>query len=303
MALIQLLVLLFLIVLNGAVYEQDEEINLSRRQLGHDRLEEYKRYAQSSLCWRNALSDLGTSCKTLSDTQQSRLALAFANCHFERSGRNRYECSIDQDIKDCTNSDVMDDTSFQVYTEFFTHTGHLCYFIQNQLWQENAENTINQLTYTSSETVKKLEVSLEYHRRLDDKQTKTLENQDIILEQENQIASSLKETHSNIDKAFQEMFEKTESQKLMLNDLFDSLSKSIGGIQWILSAILGEIMSLETAAFFIAAFLIVTFLPQFGFSRVWLYFTLIVYGLIEGGVRRCVLWLINPQSQDAMVSV
>ena len=48
-------------------------------------------------------------------------------------------------------------------------------------------------------------------------------------------------------------------------------------------------------------FLFISFLPQFGLSRLWMYSTLIIYGVIEGGVRRVVLWIVDPRSQGAMV--
>ena len=53
--------------------------------------------------------------------------------------------------------------------------------------------------------------------------------------------------------------------------------------------------------FFVATFLLISFLPQFGISRLWMYSTLIIYGVIEGGVRRVVLWIVDPTSQGAMV--
>lgn len=137
---------------------------------------------------------------------------------------------------------------------------------------------------------------------MEKKQTAALENQDIILVQDQKIAKSLESTHSQMSEAFQEMFEKAETQKVLLDQVFGSLNKGFAGVQWLLSSILGEILSLETALFFTATFLFVTFLPQFGFSRLWLYLVLVGYGMLEGVVRRCVFWLTHTPSQDTMVS-
>ena len=64
--------------------------------------------------------------------------------------------------------------AFHTYTEFFMHAGHICYFLQSQLWQERTENVISRLSDSSKEALDKLEESLEYHKVLDAKQNKAL---------------------------------------------------------------------------------------------------------------------------------
>ena len=282
-------------------YEQDGIFDESRRQKGKEKLEEFQQLAEDSPCWKEALLDLDSSCKTMSDKDQSRLALSFANCHFERSSRQVYPCPSTLTIGDCTSPERMGDSAFQIYTEFFTHASHMCYFIQSQLWQQRTESTIDRLSYVSTLTVNKLEESLEYHKEMEKKQSMALQNQDFILDQDRKIAKSLEKTQTDMDEAFQEMLKKTETQKLLLNDIFDTLNKGFGNVQWLLSSILGEIISLETAGFFVTTFLFISFLPQFGLSRLWMYSTLIIYSVIEGGVRRVVLWIVDPKSQEAMV--
>ena len=60
--------------------------------------------------------------------EQSKLAVAFANCHLAKSGRVTYPCSEEMSVRECT--EPMNTEAYQTYTHFFTHTGHICYFIQ-----------------------------------------------------------------------------------------------------------------------------------------------------------------------------
>lgn len=129
-------------------YEQLDELQARK---GQEKLKEYESLAKFSPCWTEALLHLESSCKTMSDHSQSILALSFANCHFERSGRETYPCPDGRSLRECTSRDTMGDSAFQIYTEFFTHASHLCYFIQSQLWREKTEGTINSLTQTSTQ--------------------------------------------------------------------------------------------------------------------------------------------------------
>ena len=131
----------------------DEE----RRSLGEAKLRELERQSESSPCWKEAVSRIDASCKDLTDLQQSRLAVAFANCHLDKSNRLTYPCIDAMTIAQCTEN--MDHVAFQTYTEFFTHTGHICYFLQSQWWQERTENVITRLSDSSNEVLGKLEES------------------------------------------------------------------------------------------------------------------------------------------------
>lgn len=53
-------------------------------------------------CWREAVGRLEGGCKALDDERQSRLAVAFANCHFLKSGLRTYECAEDASLESCT---------------------------------------------------------------------------------------------------------------------------------------------------------------------------------------------------------
>ena len=296
------LVLLFLLCSSQALkFEADEESKSTQRRKGKEKFEEIRNTAEYSPCWKKALDELQSGCKSTSDHELRRLGLAFANCHFEGSGRPTYPCPKDSNIRDCTSNENMDDSSFQIYTQFFTHTMNMCYFLQSTLWQQQTEGTINKLSEVSEEAVNKLEESLNYHRKLDKKQSLSLKNQEAILEQDNRIAQSLENTKSNMDAAFQDMYTKAESQKVILDDVLGTLQSGFGNIQWVLSSILGELITLETAGFFVTAVLLITFLPQFGTSRLWLFVTLLLYAVFESVSRRLFFFIIDSSTPSAMV--
>ena len=94
----------------------------SRQAKGRNKYKELERDAENSQCWRAALDSLDSTCSKLTDTRQMRLALSFANCHLESTGRQTYPCTTAMDVKDCINKDIMNDSDFQIYTQFYTHT-------------------------------------------------------------------------------------------------------------------------------------------------------------------------------------
>ena len=283
-------------------FETSNDLLKERIQEGKQRLEEFQTTAQYSPCWKEALDNLHSTCRTMSDDDQRRLALAFSNCHFKASNRETYPCPPESDVGDCTSPSKMDSSAFNVYTEFFTHSNSICFYLQSALWQEKTEKTVDKLSDTSKAAVEKLEKSLEYHKELELKQDKSLKNQDSMLSYHHQLSESVQNTKTDMDKAFQEMYAKAESQKMILDDVLGTLRSGFGNIQWLMSSILGEIITIETAGFFIVSLLLITLLPQFGTSRLWLYLTLILYGLFEGLSRNMFFAIVDPKQPDAMVS-
>ena len=259
-------------------------VDNDRKVLGEKKLKEIQQKAGDSACWKEAVSQLNSTCRLLSDIEQSRLAVAFANCHLGKSARQTYPCTDSMSIEECTKD--MDPVAFQTYTEFFTHTGHICYFLQSELWQERTENVITRLSDTSDEAVAKLEEALEYHRVMDEKQSEALSNQDAILDQERKIALSLGETRKSMDQAFGDMADMAEKQKVLLSEMFGSLQSSIEAIRTLMSLFLVEFIGYEMFATFVISWLVILFLPQFGFSRFKLHLVLFADLFLEIVIRR-----------------
>ncbi|KAG2462645.1 GEX1 protein, partial [Polypterus senegalus] len=120
-----------------------DQVAVAEGQAQLQRLNEFARQPRYGACWITALERVHIGCKEFTDEAQSRIALGFTHCHLQRSGRSFPACSEEDSIQVCTQH--MDSVAFGVYTEFFTHTHSICYFLQNEIWQQQAENTIDSL--------------------------------------------------------------------------------------------------------------------------------------------------------------
>ena len=279
-ALTTLLLSLIIIAATSPDSSSDEQ----RKALGEHKFQELQEKTVSSSCWKEAVARLNTTCKKIIDVEQSRLAVSFANCHLAKSGRQVYPCSDTMTIRECTGD--MDTVAFQTYTEFFTHTGHICYFLQNEIWQDRTDRTIFKLSEASEEAVKKLEESLEYHREMEVKQNQALDNQAAIIDQDRRIASSLDDTRRSMDRHFDDVNEMARKQKLLLADMFGTLQDSIESVRYLMSLFLIEFVGYETFAVFVVASLVILFLPRFGYSRFKVYLLLFGELVVEVVVRR-----------------
>jgi len=99
-------------------------------------------------CWKAALRRLDNGCQQLDDEVQSRLALSFANCFLEKAGIRTYPCEDSAPLADCLKN--VDNNGFTTFSNFFTHTQNMCYFLQAQVWQEHTDETVNRLTAFSA---------------------------------------------------------------------------------------------------------------------------------------------------------
>ena len=229
------------------------------KTLGENKFQEVMKKSKGNPCWKRAVSQLNSTCKDLTDIEQSKLAVAFANCHLMKSGRMTYVCEDSMSVESCTGD--MDPVAFQTYTEFFTHTGHICYFLQNVLWQEKTENIIFQLSETSSQTVNKLKQSLEHHQLIEKKQNEVLG-------------------------AFVTMEEMATKQRDLLWEVYSSLKGSVDGIRYVMSLFLIELVGIETFVITVVMWVVILLLPKVNYSRCWLMMVLICEQLMEIVVRR-----------------
>ena len=121
---------------------------------------------------------------------------------------------------------------------------------------------------------------------MDKKQNEALSNQDTILEQERKIALSLGETRKSMDQAFGDMADMAEKQKVLLSEMFGSLQSSIEAIHTLMSLFLVEFIGYKTFATFVISWLVILFLPQFGFSLLKLHLVLFADLFLEIVIRQ-----------------
>ena len=91
-----------------------------------------------------------------------------------QTGQKTYICDEDEDISKCLEN--VDPIAWTSYSNFYTHTHNMCYFLKSQQWQELTHNTINKLSDTSSQTVKKLEQSQHIQEKIAAGQQESLGN-------------------------------------------------------------------------------------------------------------------------------
>ena len=92
-------------------------------------------------CWTAAVDDLQIACKIMDAEIQSRLAFAFTSCFVEMLGFPPYLCDKSSRIQDCIKH--LDQRGYNTFLEYFLHTQDMCYFLMNQVWQEQTDRTVN----------------------------------------------------------------------------------------------------------------------------------------------------------------
>lgn len=180
-------------------------------------------------CWQAAIEHVHESCRDLNEDTQSDVALDLMNCFLEMSGHNTYNCASDKKDnlrKICINS--MTDRAFMVYTEFYTQTINICWFLRGQVWNEMiAENSLRLLEY--------LKVSSEKQEELLKAQEKTLHIQEKLLKNE-----------EHLQKFLQNLYTSTEEHYKMLNVL-------VGTMKNLQSWLIGEVSWFNSITFYVIA--------------------------------------------------
>ena len=176
------------------------------------------RYGQ---CWKDAMAFIQTGCQRLTDGMQGRLALEYLNCFLELQGREKYECSHDVSLEECTRT--MQDADRGSFTTFFTHTQNVCYFLQAQVWNEATENTISNLAESSSHVALQLQESSHLQAEMIKQQNDSLENQKILISSAAKLTHVLSNSSDEINRLFQTFKEATQEQRLLITDVFDQL--------------------------------------------------------------------------------
>ncbi|KAL0487889.1 2 TM domain-containing transmembrane protein [Acrasis kona] len=113
--------------------------------------------SQWSDCWKEAISNLEEGCKSKnSDESRSKLAVALANCHLQKSGMRTFDCTREMTVRECTKDMLSSPIAFNTYTEFTTHVDNICFYVQSEMFQENTEKSVNLLLDSSEQVNSKL---------------------------------------------------------------------------------------------------------------------------------------------------
>ncbi|XP_071333638.1 uncharacterized protein [Trachinotus anak] len=173
-------------------------------------------------CWARALEDLDMRCKELTSESQSRIALRFTHCHLSSSGRNFPTCLEGSEVSRCTGG--MDAVAFNTYTEFFTHTHSICHFLQSEVWQNRAENTMYRLTETSAGVAEQLQSTRQITEDLIEAQSAALQAQQEILNNGEELRVTLQDSTQGLRALFSELSSVSREQQVALSELFNRVS-------------------------------------------------------------------------------
>lgn len=173
-------------------------------------------------CWKDALVKIQTGCRELTDVVQSQLALLYLNCFLRVSGKAVYTCDLEKSVTECTKD--MTNTDLSTYATFFTQTHSICYFLEAQNWQNEAEQTISKLAASSANMVEVLEESAILQESIVRKQNVTLENQDKILLKASNLSNVVATASTNVLEIISSFEQTTFDQRRMMNDIFDKVA-------------------------------------------------------------------------------
>ena len=123
--------------------------------------------------------------------------VSFANCFMSRAGMETRPCPRGKDVKICLKD--VDNRLFTAYSNFFTHTQNMCYFIQSQVWQEETRGTIDKLSSTSAKVVDAMDDVSKIQEKLIENQKETLEYQRQIAANGTLLSKALETSKSTVN--------------------------------------------------------------------------------------------------------
>eukprot|EP00742_Colponemidia_sp_Colp-10_P006122 GILJ01006550.1.p1 GENE.GILJ01006550.1~~GILJ01006550.1.p1 ORF type:complete len:525 (-),score=79.49 GILJ01006550.1:180-1712(-) len=242
-----------------------------------------------SPCWKAALQELASSCRSMTDDDKRKLALALNNCHLEASGRERSLCTAEMSVLECTQG--LPDTNFVTYTQFFNHADSICYYLQSSLWQQQTEHTINRLSSTADGVSEKLDQSLMANRQLLNGQQMSLENQRAILSNGESLNAhislandKLSSFQSDVHDAFSEVRLKVEEQQLHFAGVMQELFGSVEKVRELQQYLLGEFFDIQAVMFYVCSVLLgylLTGTVKTQTARVWIFSALTLNFIVE----------------------
>ena len=252
--------------------------NDERYRLGKEKYEAIKRESKMpryGKCWTDALTNLQNGCQTLTDDLQHRLALQYANCFLQKTGREIYPCELHQEVEECTKH--MHSEAYNTYVEFFTHTQNICYFLQGQKWQQETEKTIYQLADSSQLVAEQIADSSDLQLEMMKQQNKTIKNQRILLEGGEHLRQKLTESAVGVHDMMTEFKKSTTEQRQLIFEVFDRVNS-------LQSMVMGEFTGFYSLIFYTVSILVtylLTSTPRTSGARFWLFVLMTVNMVTE----------------------
>ena len=241
----------------------------------YEALQKEVRMPKYSECWVNSLHQLETDCKHLTDDIQHRLALRFTNCFLMKTGRETYPCDASLELEQCTQN--MKTEAYNTYTEFFTHTHNMCYFLQSQVWQELTENTLHRLVDNSAQVAEQISDSSSLQQEMMKQQNLSILNQRTLLKTGSELKKTLEDSSSDVHEMVDQFKESTLEQRRLIFEVFDKVTS-------LQSVVMGEFTGFYSLIFYAISVLIsylLTSTPRTSGARFWLFVLMTMNVVVE----------------------
>ncbi|OWF35096.1 uncharacterized protein LOC110443361 [Mizuhopecten yessoensis] len=265
------------------------DVDRSKYEDGKSRFEvidSQARLPKYGQCWQSAIAVIQKGCKQLTHIVQNRLALAYLNCFLEDQGRLTYPCDVEESISSCTKH--MSDVDRGSFTTFFTYTQNICYFLESQIWHQETEQTITRLAHSSENVADRLEESSKLQEAMIGQQNLTLQNQEIILDKAANLSDIISTSSDNMHELYTEFKKSTIEQKLLINDMFDKVTK-------LQTMVLGEFSGFYSMIYYTVSVImsyLLTSSQRTASARFWL-FGILTIGIIA---ERAMVSILNGAS-------
>lgn len=257
--------------------EEMRQTAVEKGKLQWDLIQAKSKMPRYGTCWQSALGQVEAGCKRLDEDQQARLALALVGCQMDQLGFKRkpridsngepvprsYTCPPETPLTECTVGLDEDTNAFTAFTQFFTHTAHICFFLESQRWQESTRMTIDTLLRSSDIVARGLNISTRMQEKL-------ISSQEELLHRGANLSKSLESSSAGVQRLFDEFRASTESQRLLVRD-------TIAQVVELRAFIVDQVGLLYSYIFYVAALIVATLLTSTKRSsgaRIWLYFIL-----------------------------
>eukprot|EP00092_Neocalanus_flemingeri_P040439 GFUD01044040.1.p1 GENE.GFUD01044040.1~~GFUD01044040.1.p1 ORF type:complete len:549 (+),score=224.27 GFUD01044040.1:102-1748(+) len=271
-----------------------DSTQLSHGQSQYQQLSHLSTLPRYGPCWVSALSHLQSTCGQLSDSTQARLALQFANCFLAQAGQHVFPCQEGEEIARCLQN--VDNNAFTAYSNFYTHTQNMCYFLKSQEWQEITDNTITRLSSSSAKVASEMEESHHLQKEIAIGQQSSLEYQRQMAENGTFLSQAIEASKGNVKDMLDEFRMSTIEQKTMIFEVFDRVSK-------LQNLVVSEVSWLYTVVFYSACLLViylVTATKRTADSRLWLFFILTANFGLE---RLVICWSLPGAGENAALDL
>lgn len=206
-------------------YDSRQSIQQSEGKKQYLLIKSHSNLPEYGQCWTQAIQQIDATCAHLTDKTQASLALKFTKCFMDMSGGDAIGdielCHIDD--AECLRQ--LPERVFQAYTQFYTHTQNICFYLMHQVWHAETEQTINLLRTHSQSVSKQLEMAGRLQMNLLQQQREGLKVQRELVKHGLNLSDALLESRGSLARLTEQFRNSTIEHGRQLGDVFQRLAQ------------------------------------------------------------------------------